>query len=87
MIALLTHPLVAAPSTGDWITDRLTEARGVLADTTQHPGSLVILAARVVVGQTGDAGECADAIDLLRLLDRRPLHAIADAAFPKGGAI
>ena len=87
MIALLTHPLVAAPRTGDWITDRPTEARGVLADTTQHPDSLVILAARVVVGQTGDAGECADAIDLLRLLDRRPLHAIADAAFPKGGAI
>jgi hypothetical protein len=66
--------------------DRLSEARGVLADTTQHPESLVILAARVVVGQTGDAGECADALDLLRLLDRRPLHAIATAAFPKGGA-
>jgi hypothetical protein len=66
--------------------DRLSEARGVLADTTQHPDSLVILAARVVVGQTGDAGECANAIDLLRLLDQRPLHAIAAAAFPKGGA-
>jgi len=51
----------------------------------QHPESLVILAARVVVGQTGDAGECADALDLLRLLDRRPLHAIAAAAFAKGG--
>jgi hypothetical protein len=66
--------------------DRLSEARGVLADTTQHPESLVILAARVVVGQTGDAGECADALDLLRLLDRRPLHAISAAAFAKGGA-
>jgi hypothetical protein len=87
MTSLLSHPLVHAPTTGDWMTDRLTEARGVLADTTQHPDSLVILAARVVVGQTGDAGECADAIDLLRLLDRRPLHAIAAAAFPKGGAV
>jgi len=68
------------------MTDRLTEARGVLADAKQHPDSLVILAARVIVGQTGDASECADAVDLLRLLDRRPLHAIAAAAFPKGGA-
>ena len=65
--------------------DRLTEARGVLADTTQHPDSLIILAARVVVGQSNDAVECGDALEVLRLLDRRPLHAIA-AAFPKGGA-
>jgi len=87
MTSLLSYPLVPAPTTGDWMHDRLSEARGVLADTAQHPDSLVILAARVVVGQTGDAGECADAIDLLRLLDRRPLHAIAAAAFPKGGAV
>lgn len=86
MTAPLSHPLVPAPTTGDWMQDRLTEARGVLADTTQHPDSLIILAARVVIGQTDDASECADAIDLLRLLDRRPLHAIAAAAFPKGGA-
>ena len=86
MTAPLAHPMVAATSTSGWMQDRLTEARGVLADTTQHPDSLVILSARVVVGQTDDADECADAIDLLRLLDRRPLHAIAAAAFPKGGA-
>ena len=87
MTAPLSHPLVLPTSTtGDWMHDRLTEARGVLADTTQHPESLVILAARVVVGQTDDARECGDAIDLLRLLDRRPLHAIAAAAFPNGGA-
>jgi len=80
-------PLTPASGFNDWMTDRLTEARGVLADTTQHPDSMVILAARVVVGQTGDVRECADAIDLLQLLDRRPLHAIAAAAFPKGGAV
>ncbi len=85
MTHALSHPLNAAPTSGDWMQDRLTEARGVLADTTQHPDSLVILAARVVVGQTGDVRECAGAVDLLRLLDRRPLHAIAAAAFPKGG--
>ncbi|WP_323034967.1 hypothetical protein [Pararhodobacter sp.] len=79
-------PLVPTSGSGDWMHDRLTEARGVLADTTRHPDSLVILAARVVVGQTDDARECSDAIDLLRLLDPRPLHVVAAAAFPKGGA-
>ena len=86
MTAPLSHPMIASASSADWIVERLTEARGVLADTTRHPQSLVILAARIVAGQTDDAGECAEAIDLLRLLDRRPLHAIAVAAFPKCGA-
>jgi hypothetical protein len=87
MTSLLSHPpVIPTSTTGDWMHDRLTEARGVLADTTQHPESLVILAARVVVGQTDDARECGDALDVLRLLDRRPLHVIAAAAFPKGGA-
>lgn len=86
MTAPLSHPAITTSATGDWMHDRLTEARGVLADTAQHPESLVILAARVVVGQTDDARECGDALDVLRLLDRRPLHAIAAAAFPKGGA-
>ncbi len=87
MNQLLSHPPVIPSSvSGDWLQDRLTEARGVLADTTQHPESLVILAARVVVGQTDDARESGDAIDLLRTLDRRPLQAIAAAAFPNGGA-
>ena len=85
MTAPLSHPMVASASSADWILDRLTEARGVLADTTRHPQSLVILAARIVAGQTDDAGECAEAIDLLRLLDRRPLHVLATAAFPNGG--
>ena len=87
MNQLLSHPpVVPTFATGDWMQDRLTEARGVLADITRHPKSLVILAARVVVGQTDDAREYGDAVDLLRLLDRRPLHVIAAAAFPKGGA-
>ena len=87
MNQVLSHPPVIPTSgTCDWIQDRLTEARGILADTAQHPESLVILAARVVAGQTNSANECADAIDLLCQLDRRPLHTIAAAAFPKGGA-
>jgi len=79
----LSHPLVAPPATGDWMQVRLAEARGILADLSQHPESLVILAARVVAGQTDDADECADAVEVLRLLDRRPLHAVAAATFPK----
>ena len=87
MNQLLSHPpLIPTSTTGDWMLDRLTEARGVLADTTQHPESLVILAARVVVGQTDDARECGDALEVLRLSDRRPLHVVAAAAFQKGGA-
>lgn len=81
----LSHPLLAPSGSGNWFQDRLTEARGILADIPQHPETLVILAARVVAGQTDDARECADAVELLRLLDRRPLHAIAAAAFPQGG--
>ena len=86
MTAPLAHPLVVAASTANWMRDRLTEARGVLADTTPHPNTLVILAARVVAGQTNSARECADAIDLLYQLDRRPLYTIAAAAFPNGSA-
>ena len=82
----LSHPLAAASGIGDWMQDRLTEARGILADVPRHPETLVILAARVVAGQTNDASECADAVELLRFLDRRPLHALAAAAFPNGGA-
>ena len=62
MNQLMSHPpVIPTFGTGDWMHDRLTEARSVLADTTQHPESLVILAARVVVGQTNDARECGDA--------------------------
>ena len=86
MNAHLSHTLSSASVAGDWMQDRLIEARGILADVPQHPETLVILACRVVAGQANDASECADAVDLLRLLDRRPLHAIAAAAFANGGA-
>ena len=85
MNALVSHPLIAAPDHIDWMQDRLVEARRILVDAPRHPDSLVILAARLVAGQTDSPTECAEAIDLWRRLDRRPLHAIANAAFPKGG--
>ena len=82
-----SHPPVNATSaTSDWMLDRLTEARSILADVSRHPETLVILACRVVAGQQNDASECADAVELLRFLDRRPLHAVSAAAFPDGGA-
>ena len=86
MNAPLSHPLGSASVAGDWMQDRLIEARAILADVPQYPESLVILAARVVAGQTDSASECADAIDLLSYLDRRPLHAVAAAALLNGGA-
>ncbi len=76
-------PLV---SVDHWRRDRLTEARSILADATRHPSSLVIIAARVVVGLTGDFAECAEALDILRARDPRPLHTVGAAAFPNGGA-
>ena len=69
-----------------WRNGRLVEARSILADVAHHSKTLVILAARVVAGQTDDAHECADAVDLMRLLDRRPLHAVVAAALPNGSA-
>ena len=87
MNKVLSHPPVIPTSdTSEWMHDRLTEARAILADVPRHPESLIILACRVVAGQTNVASECADAVDLLRFLDRCPLHAIAAAAFLNGGA-
>ena len=86
MNTLVSHLLIAAPGHIDWMQDRLIEARGILVEAPRHPDSLVILAARLVAGQTDSPIECAEAVALWRRLDRRPLHAIANAAFPKGGA-
>ena len=82
----ITHRMAVTSGARDWMQDRLTEARGILVDAPRHPASLVILAARVVAGQTASASECAYTVDLLCQLDRRPLHAVAVAAFPNGGA-
>ena len=86
MNVALSHPTFAASAPCDWMHERLTEARGILVEAPRHPDSLVILAARVVAGQTDSASECAAALDLLCQLDRRSLHAVAAAAFPNGGA-
>ena len=82
----LTQPMAITSGASDWMQDRLTESRSILANVPQHPETLVILACRVVAGQTNDASECADAVELLRFLDRCPLHAIAPAVLANGGA-
>ena len=87
MNVALPYPTSVASAPCDWMQARLSEARDILLNTPRHPDSLVILAARVVAGQTDSASECADALDLLSQLDRRPLHAIAAAAFTNGGAV
>lgn len=81
-----THPMSITPGASAWMADRLTEARCILADAPQHPDSLVFLAARVIAGQSDNASECADAVDVLCQLDRRPLRTVAAAVFPNGGA-
>ena len=86
MNQIITHRLAVTSGASDWMQDRLSEARGILVDARRHPISLVILAARVVAGQTDSASECADAVDMLCQMDRRPLRAVAAAAFSNGGA-
>ena len=86
MIQIITHRMANTRGASDWMQNRLTEARAILVEAPLHADSLVILAARVVAGQTDSARECADALDLLCQLDRRPQHAVAAAAFPNGGA-
>jgi hypothetical protein len=86
MNQIITHRTAVTASASDWMQLRLTEARCILADALQHPDSLVILAARVIAGQSTSASKCVDAVDVLCQLDRRPLQTVAAAAFPNGGA-
>jgi hypothetical protein len=52
-----------------WRQERLTEARGVLADIGHHPDTLVILACRVVCECSSDPVERADALGVMRFLN------------------
>lgn len=84
-------PCPAAQSTcgaglAQWRQARLTEARGILREAGDHPATLVMLAAQVVAHQSDAAAERADARDLLRLHDPRPLNPAAAPPLPHGGA-
>ena len=86
MNQIITHRLAVTSGASDWMQDRLSKARGILVDARRHPISLVILAARVVAGHSESASECADAVEVICQLDRRPMRAVAAAAFSNGGA-
>ena len=72
-------PAVAAPH---WRQDRLTEARGILADVAHHPDTLVDLACKVVRALSPDEGERFEALGVLRLLDPVPVPVTAPAPVP-----
>ncbi|WP_322895640.1 MULTISPECIES: hypothetical protein [unclassified Yoonia] len=81
MTQLLSHPpFVPCSTADDWMHDRLTEARGILADMAQHPDTLVIFAARVVISRTDDTAEYADTVALLQKLDPRSVPAVDTTA-------
>ncbi len=57
-----------AQHTEDWRGERLREARCVLADISQHPASLVLLACRVIVAHSRNRIEIEDAKETAALL-------------------
>ncbi|MFN3311939.1 MAG: hypothetical protein ACK46Q_00515 [Hyphomonas sp.] len=62
-------PMISDEDLRDWQDERLSEARGILADAPHHPDARVILAARVVAGLAGDRDERAEAFGLLEIMD------------------
>ncbi len=60
-----------APRPSVWPTERLAEARAVLADVAHHQDGLMRLAARVIVSHGETAKEREDARVLLVVLEAR----------------
>lgn len=60
--------MTASLHRNDWRTDRLREARAVLADIPHHPASLVLLACRVIAAQSRDRIEIEGAEETATLL-------------------
>jgi len=52
----------------EWPQDRLSEARGIVADVARHPDTLVLLACRVICAHALDPLERAEALGLMRVL-------------------
>ena len=73
-------PMMSDDDVREWQDERLSEARGILADAPHHPDARVILAARIIAGLAGDASERAEALGLLGLLE------VMDRSDPTGGA-
>jgi hypothetical protein len=63
------------PQKSDWPTDRLAEARAVIADVAHHSDQLIRLACNVLAAHGETAAERADAQRLLVVIDaRRPVR-------------
>lgn len=67
-------------STTDWPTQRLAEARGIVADFVHHPDSLIVLACRAIAAHSLEEQERREALALAGLL-----IAVSNRK-PKGGA-
>ncbi|OUS04008.1 hypothetical protein A9Q96_16910 [Rhodobacterales bacterium 52_120_T64] len=52
----------------EWHADRLSEARGIVADVAHHPDTLVLLACRVICAHSLDPFERVEALGLIRIL-------------------
>jgi hypothetical protein len=66
------------PRNSDWPSDRVTEARAVIADVAHHSDHLIRLACNVLVAHGETAAERKDAGLLLMVVDaRQPIrHAL-----------
>ncbi|CAM3107018.1 hypothetical protein SAMN04488021_14430 [Paracoccus aminovorans] len=64
----------------DWPAQRLTEARGIVADFVHHPDSLIILACRAIATLSPEEQERREALALAGLL------ICLSNRKPKGGA-
>ena len=56
------------PHPPKWHEDRLSEARGIVADVAHHPDTLVLLACRVICAHSLDPLERVEALSLMRIL-------------------
>ena len=52
----------------DWPAQRLSEARGIVADFVHHPDSLIILACRAIAAHSPEEQERREALALAGLL-------------------
>ncbi len=59
---------IDAPCPADWPAQRLTEARGIVADFVHHPDSLIVLACRAIAAHSPDPQEGREALALAGLL-------------------
>ncbi len=65
-----------APCPPGWPAQRLTEARGIVADFVHHPDSLIILACRAIAAHSPEEQERREALAvaglLIALSNRKP---------------